>query len=121
MWAKCGVTGEVHVNFRGYPGRTAIPICEDTQTVNGKTVHPKMPCFADPKPAAPIAGIKPTLYTVNQGVDQWHLLYAWRDHGSLYTVSEHVTPPYTYKQVLANLDRMMRTLERMQPKSQAQS
>jgi hypothetical protein len=112
-----GVTGEVHVNFRGYPGRTAIPICEDTQTVNGKTVHPKMPCFADPKPTAPIAGIKPTLYTVNQGIDQWHLLYAWHRFGSLYTLSEHVAPPYSYQEVLQNLKRMARNLIVLDPAS----
>ena len=108
---------EVHVNFRGYPGRTAIPICEDTQTVNGKTVHPKTPCFADPKPSARIAGLRPTLFTVNQGADQWHLLYAWRESGSLYTVSEHVAAPYTYAQVLHNLNRMMSTLVRIEPRA----
>jgi len=112
-----GVNGEVHVNFRGYPGRTKIPICEDTQTVNGKTVHPKIPCFADPKPTAPIAGLKPTLYTVNQGADQWHLLYAWRKFGSLYTLSEHVSPPYTYEQVQRNLKRMARNLVVVDPAS----
>ncbi len=48
-WLEPGAAGvlEVHVNFRGYPGRTAIPVCEDTLTVNGKTVHPKIPCFSD--------------------------------------------------------------------------
>jgi hypothetical protein len=112
-----GVTGEVHVNFRGYPGRTKIPTCPDTQTVNGKTVHPKLPCFADPRPAAPIAGIKPTLYTVNQGIDQWHLLYAWHSFGSLYTLSEHVAPPYSYQQILQNLRRMTRNLAVVEPAS----
>src|SRR5262245_14919281 len=38
---------EVHVNLRGYPGRTSIPVCEDTVTAQGKTVHTKIPCFAD--------------------------------------------------------------------------
>src|SRR5439155_11641543 len=88
-----GVTGEVHVNCRGYPGRIAIPTCRDTVTVNGKTLHPKLPCFADPRGTRRIAGLKATLYTVNQGIDQWHLLYAWRHAGSLYTLSEHVVPP----------------------------
>jgi hypothetical protein len=112
-----GVTGEVHVNFRGYPGRTAIPTCEDTLTVNGRTVHPKLPCFADPKGTRPIAGIRPTLYTANQGIDQWHLLYAWRNDGSLYTLSQHVTPPYSYKQVQHNLERMTRGLVLVDPSS----
>jgi hypothetical protein len=112
-----GVTGEVHVNFRGYPGRTAIPMCEDTLTVNGKTVHPKLRCFADPKEKRQLAGISATLYTANQGIDQWHLLYAWRHKGSLYTLSEHVAPPYSYKQVTQNLDHMARGLVVVDPAS----
>jgi hypothetical protein len=110
-----GVTGEVHVNFRGYPGRTAIPTCEDTVVVKGKTLHPKLPCFSDPKGTRRLAGLDPTLYTVNQGIDQWHLLYAWRRHGTLYTVSQHVTPPYSYSQVLRSLDRMTRGLVEVAP------
>jgi hypothetical protein len=112
-----GVTGEVHVNFRGYPGRTAIPTCEDTLTVKAKTFHPKLPCFADPRGTRRLGGITATLYTVNQGIDQWHLLYAWRRNGSLYTLSEHVAPPYSYKQVVQNLDRMARGLVVVDPSS----
>jgi hypothetical protein len=111
------VNHEVHVNFRGYPGRTAIPKCADTQTVNGKTVHPKLPCFSDAQTAKPVGSIKPTLYTANQGIDQWHLLYAWRRFGSLYTLSEHVAPPYSYRQVLGNLNRMARGLVVVEPAS----
>jgi hypothetical protein len=110
-----GVSGEVHVNFRGYPGRTAIPTCEDTVVVKGKTLHPTLPCFSDPKGTRLLAGLRPTLYTVNQGIDQWHLLYAWRHRGTLYTVSQHVTPPYTYKQVVRSLDRMTRGLVEVAP------
>jgi hypothetical protein len=110
-----GVSGEVHVNFRGYPGRAAIPTCEDTVTANGKTLHPKLPCFSDPKGTRRLAGLRPTLYTVNQGIDQWHLLYAWRHRGTLYTVSQHVTPPYSYNQVIRNLDRMTRGLVEVAP------
>ena len=29
---------EVHVNLRGWPGRTRIPTCEDTLTVHGNAV-----------------------------------------------------------------------------------
>jgi hypothetical protein len=112
-----GITGEVHVNFRGYRGRTAIPMCEDTLTVNGKTVHPKLRCFADPAEKRQLAGISATLYTANQGIDQWHLLYAWRHKGSLYTLSEHVAPPYSYKQVKQNLERMARGLVVVGPDS----
>jgi hypothetical protein len=101
---------EVHVNVRGYPGQTAIPTCEDTLTVHGKTVHPKAPCFADARARKRFGRIVVTEYTANLGADQWHVLYAWRYRGSLYAISEHVTPPYSFEQVVANLDRMMRGL-----------
>jgi uncharacterized protein YceK len=118
-WFESGAAGvqEVHVNFRGYPGKSAIPVCEDTLTVNGKTVHPKLPCFSDAKGSKRVGGTKVTVYTANQGVDQWHLLYAWHHRGSLYTVSEHVVAPYTYKQVVSNLDRVMRGLTPLSPSS----
>lgn len=118
-WFEPGAAGvdEVHVNFRGYPGRAAIPVCEDTLTVNGKTVHPKMPCFSDAKGSKRFGSTKVTVYTANQGADLWHVLYAWRHSGSLYTVSEHVAPPYSYKQVVSNLDRIMRGLAPLSPSS----
>jgi len=43
------------------------------------------------------------------------VLYAWRRAGTLYAVSEHVTPPYTYGQVVSNLNRMMRGLVLVRP------
>jgi hypothetical protein len=118
-WFEPSAAGvqEVHVNFRGYPGKAAIPICEDTLTVNGKTVHPKMPCFSDAKGTKRFGPITATVYTANQGADQWHVLYAWHRGGSLYTVSEHVAPPYTFKQVVANLDRVVRGLALLAPSS----
>jgi len=110
-----GVTGEVHVNFRGYPGRTAVPVCQDTITENGATRHTRIPCFADPRWTKTIGGKRVTAYTANQGADQWHVLYAWHANGTLYALSEHVTPPYTYSQVVKNLDRMMKGLVVVQP------
>ena len=110
-----GVSGEVHVNFRGYPGHTAIPVCQDTITENGATRRTRIPCFADRRWTKTIGGRSVTAYTANQGADQWHVLYAWRKNGSLYALSEHVTPPYTYKQVVENLDHMMRGLVVVQP------
>ena len=110
-----GISAEVHVNFRGYPGRTAIPACEDTLTVKGVTRRTTIPCFADPHPARLIGGERVTAYTANQGADQWHVLYAWRHDGTLYAISEHVAPPYTYGQVVSNLDRMMRGLAVVRP------
>jgi hypothetical protein len=110
-----GVSGEVHVNFRGYPGHSAIPVCEDTITENGATRRTKIPCFADPRWTKTIGGRRVTAYTANQGADQWHVLYAWRANGTLYALSEHVTPPYTYKQVVQHLNRMMKTLVVVRP------
>jgi hypothetical protein len=112
-----GVTGEVHVNLRGYPQTTAIPSCPDTLTVEGVTKHPNVPCFADPRWHKRFGDTTITAYTANQGADQWHVLYAWRRDGSLYTVSEHVAPPFGYRGVVRNLNRMMRGLVLVKPGS----
>lgn len=104
LWYEANVA-EVHVNFRGYPGETGIPGC------NGK------PCFNDPGPKKRIGTFEVQPFTVNRGADTWHVLYAWRDDGSLYTVSQHVVPAFglSYGQVVANLDRVMRGLVRIAP------
>jgi hypothetical protein len=117
FWLDTTPTGgeEVHVNLRGYPGRASIPVCEDTVTANGKITHPKLPCFDDPRGTKRFGSTKVTVYTANQGADQWHVLYAWHRRGSLYTLSEHVAPPFTYAGVIANLDRMMRGLVLVRP------
>jgi hypothetical protein len=110
-----GVSREVHVNLRGYPGRTTVPTCESTSTANGKTVRKPIPCFSDSRGKRRIGNVKVTVYTVNQGIDAWHVLFAWQANGSLYTVSEHVVEPYSYKQVVRNLDRMVKRLVRIEP------
>ena len=118
VWQETGpgaAGGELHVNLRGYPGVTKIPTCEDTQTVNGVVRHPKLPCFADPHGHRRAGSIVATVYTVNQGADQWHVLYAWRRGGSLYTISEHVAPPLDYAKVVRNLDRMLHSLVLVKP------
>jgi hypothetical protein len=118
LWFDSGSAGafsEVHVNFRGYPGNTRIPVCDDTLTVTGKTVHKRVPCFSDRAGTKRFGRMVAALYTANQGADQWHLLYAWHYRRSLYALSEHVVAPYSYKQVLANLDRMMRRLVLVEP------
>ncbi len=102
--------GEVHVNFRGYPGRTAVPTCIAVNTVNGVTRRTRIPCFSDSRGRKRVGGMEVTVYTVNQDADQWHVLYAWHHDGSLYAVSEHVAPPYSFRRVVANLDRMVRGL-----------
>ena len=96
---------ETHVNFRAYPDRTTVPGC------NGK------PCFNDPIARKTIGPFEIQPYTVNRGADTWHVLYAWRANGSLYTVSQHVVPDLgiTYARVTANLDRIVRGLVRIDP------
>ncbi|HEV8603211.1 MAG TPA: hypothetical protein VGQ68_07405 [Gaiellaceae bacterium] len=109
-------SGDVHVNFRGYPGRTTIPSCISVKTVAGVTRRKPIPCFADQSGHRHVPGIDADVYTVNQDVDQWHVLYLWRRDGSLYTLSEHIIRPYTYRQIVHNLDLMLRGLVRVQPR-----
>jgi len=106
---------EVHVNLRGYPGRTTVPRCQDTVTAGKKVLHPQLPCFADTYAHKRVAGHAITVYTANQGADKWHIAYVWPHSGSLYVASEHVTPPYRFTQVIHNLDRIVRTLVLVRP------
>jgi hypothetical protein len=108
-------SGDVHVNFRGYPGRTAIPRCKTIVPSGNKTMRGTTPCFADPAGTQTRNGITATVYRVNQDADQWHVLLAWHRQGSLYTVSEHVIKPYTYRQVVTNLDRLLKSLVLVKP------
>jgi hypothetical protein len=109
IWAEAQ-TGEVHVILRGYPGRTTIPTCVLTGSGSSASARHRVPCFADPHGTIRVGDIHATLYTVNQGADQWHLLYAWRHGGSLYTISQHVAAPLGVPQVTADLHRMLRNL-----------
>ena len=113
LWHEAG--NDVHVNFRGYPGSLRTPVCEDVQTVAGKTQRRRVPCFADAQQPRTIGRFRVTLYSANRDVDQWHLLYAWRYGGSLYTLSEHVAPPFSLGRVHRNLERMLRTLAVVRP------
>jgi hypothetical protein len=106
LWHEAG-SGDVHVNFRGYPGRTAVPRCRD-----GKR---SIPCFSDSRGTRRIGDKNVTVYTVSRDADQWHVTYLWRRKGTLYTVSEHVAPPLTYRKVVANLDRLVGGLELIEP------
>jgi hypothetical protein len=114
LWHEAGA-GDVHVNFRAYPGRTAIPRCVDTLTTGGKTRRRNVPCFSDPRETRIVRGRKVTVYTVNRDADQWHVLYAWRRNRTLYTVSEHVAPPLTFNKVMRNLDRLVETAAIVEP------
>ena len=103
-------SGDVHVNFRGYPGRTKIPKCP--AAVGEGTV----PCFSNPVGKLRANGIDATVYQVNQGADQWHILLAWHYRGSLYAVSEHVIPPYRFStQVKHNLTLLLKSLVLVKP------
>jgi hypothetical protein len=106
LWHEAS-SGDVHVNFRGYPGRAAIPRCRD-----GKR---SIPCFSDPRGTRRVGDKQVTVYTVSRDADQWHVTYVWRRAGTLYTVSEHVAPPLTFRRVVANLDRLVGGLELIRP------
>ena len=111
-----GASGDVHVNFRGYPGRTKVPTCKTVILAgSNKTLRGTTPCFSDPHGTTRANGITATVYTTNQDADQWHVLLAWRLHGSLYTVSEHVIRPYSFRQVVHNLDLLLRSLTLVKP------
>jgi len=61
-------------------------------------------------------GIRATVYQVNQGADQWHILLAWRHAGSLYSVSQHVINPYdSATRIRQNLQRLLKSLVLVQP------
>ena len=106
LWHEAG-SGDVHVNFRGYPGQTAMPRCIERRR--------PIPCFSDARGTKRIGDKKVTIYTVSRDADQWHVTYLWRRSGTLYTVSEHVAPPLTFRRVVANLDRLVRGLELIRP------
>src|SRR5436305_6753025 len=94
-------SGDVHVNFRGYPGSTRIPRCPAPV---GKGT---LPCFGDPVGHMSANGIHATVYQVTQGADQWPVLLAWHYRGGLYTVSQHVINPYdSATRVRRNLQRL---------------
>jgi hypothetical protein len=106
LWHEAS-SGDVHVNFRGYPGQTAMPRCLERRR--------PIPCFSDARGTRRIGDKKVTIYTVSRDADQWHVTYLWRRNGTLYTVSEHVAPPLTFRRVVANLDRLVGGLELIRP------
>ena len=118
IW-KEGPHGEIHVNLGGYLGRTAIPRCTDTYTVAGVTRRRTVPCFSDSQGQKRIGRMRVTVYTANRDAEEWHILYAWRRNGSLYTLSEHVALPFTHARVVQNLDRMLRGLVLVTPRRTA--
>ena len=73
-------SGDVHVNFRGYPGRTTIPTCATTIPNGKKTIRASPPPFSTAGQSAR-TDITATVYRVNQDADQWHILLAWKQQG----------------------------------------
>ena len=111
-----GASGDVHVNFRGYPGRITIPTCNTTILEGSKTIRGTTKCFSDAYAKVRAPRITATAYHTNQDADQWHILLAWRYHGSLYTVSQHVIVPYdSSTRVLANLRKLLSGLVLVRP------
>ncbi|HKP19841.1 MAG TPA: hypothetical protein VJT84_15310 [Gaiellaceae bacterium] len=113
VWQELGQ--EIHINLRGYPGVTKIPTCRSIELVGGKKHEKAIPCFADSRGEKTIAGLRVTMYTVNQDADQWHVLYAWRHNGSLYTLSQHVAPPLTFPMVIRDLNKTLGSLVLVRP------
>ncbi len=105
-----GAGGELHVNLRGYPGRTKIPTCP---TGAGNS-YPE-PCFGGPHGQVRENGIAATLFTVNQGADQWHYALVWHHRGSLYTLSEHLAPPLDSRKLVQYLRRELGSLVLIEP------
>ena len=117
VWQETGAGaagGELHVNLRGYPGRTKMPACT-TGGIGSRNV----PCFDQANGTFDWHGIHATQYTVNQDADQWHIAYAWRAYGGLYTISEHVAPPLTADHVVRYLKHEIRQLVVIKPRAAA--
>src|SRR5712691_4059354 len=106
---------EIHINLRGYPGVTKVPTCRNIELVGGKQHVTAVPCFDDSHGQKTLGGFRVTEYTVNQDADQWHILYAWRYKGSLYTLSQHVAPPLTFPMVVRDLNRTLASLVLVNP------
>ncbi len=108
---------ELHVTMRGYPGQTSIPVCRVVDLVGGKKVESQTPCFAKPRGTRRAAGITATVYMENQDADEHHVVYAWRYKGSLYALGHHAHHAFTPRLAMANLDRMLRSLAVVRPRS----
>lgn len=109
-----GTSGELHINLRGYPGRSKIPTCR-----TGGAESKNVPCFDQASGTYTANGIHATEYTVNQDADQWHIAYVWHAYGGLYTISEHVAPPLTADKVVLYLQHQLRRLVVIKPGASA--
>ena len=102
--------GELHVNLRGYPGRTKIPTCRtggvDSRTCRASTAT----AGRSRRTGSPHSSTRP-----NQDTDAWHAALLWRKGGTLYTLSEHVAPPLTYNHVVRYLKQELASLVLIKP------
>jgi len=110
VWQELGQ--EIHINLRGYPGRTTIPTC-----TTGDRDQLEVPCFGDPHGTVREHGITATMYTVNQDADTWHVALVWRYRGGLYTLSEHLAPPLSFSHVVRYLHQELRNLVVVEPQT----
>jgi len=107
---------EMHVTMRGYPGQTEVPVCRHVELVRGKKIEKQVPCFAGRRGTKRVPGITAVVYTVNQDADEGHVLYAWRYRDSLYTLAHHAEHSLTRRVAVWNLDRMLRSFARVEPR-----
>ena len=82
------------------PRRDGDPdVCEDTLTVKGKTYRTKIALL---RRSAGHVALEQRDHRDDvhrqPGRRPWHVLYAWQRGGSLYTISEHVAPPFTLRE-----------------------
>ena len=112
-----GVSREVHLNFRGYPGRTTIPSCQTTRTVEGQDRARHR--FR----ASPISGA-----TKRLGVDHGDRLHGQPGHRrvarplplaprrlAVHGLASTSSSPYSYAQVVKNLERIIRGFVPLEP------
>ena len=58
-----------------------------------------------------------SVYTKNRDADEDHVVYAWRYEGSLYALGHHADHGLNPRVARANLDRMLRSLALVRPRS----
>ena len=105
--------GDIHAVVARYPDGS-FPRCTDLET--GK----KAPCATEPTKRKHVEWLGDvTLYEQTWGHEANHFLYAWKDGRSLYTVSVHKDRTLTREHQLRQLERVLASLERIEPNGEA--
>ena len=107
------ISAETHVVLSGYPGKTRPPRCENIAL--GKITS----CWLEPSGRKRVGDLEVTVYERAIGHESRHLVYAWIDGGSLYAASIHVDPRIGLWRARRDLTRMVRGLERIEPRAGA--